>query len=359
MSETKVARGGAFCGPVGATAQSSVGSPLICAVKPGTKTRPRWRLNGDSKSERRASPGRGRRRPTILEMNRRQLLAEAKNLGITLKRGEPDDDIRTKIQKAAGAEGSGPMPRVDAIDPASLTPTTTEVSPVTEPAPPPPPAPEPVPAAQPAMPGRSAEELRPPNHAWGVDQGLMHFDSAIGRLWNELGDDRHLEVDGRALGNVVCDLGENITWKKHDTNDALAELKRIRTQLPDDCDAARRFDRAITRLDAPDRPAPELPEDTPEPIKKLMADLNNINLVRRGGDEGMRNGAHGTHETDFLAEAAWKWTRGELSGHGWTRALDHILGMRHESMEGWTEIRTFVFPLLHTANQWGRRKPRA
>lgn len=203
-------------------------------------------------------------------------------------------------------------------------------------------------------PSRSAEEIRPPNGGHGIDQGLMHFDSALGMLWNRLGDDQHLQVDGHALGNVITDLGEGITRRHHDTNHALRELRRIRTQLPDTSTAAQRIDTAVNRLDAPDRPAPALPDNAPQQLKTLMADLNAIPLVRRGYDDGSSQGSP-FHETDQLAEAATRWLNGEITRGTLEREIGGLARRRHESSEGWTEIRTAVSRALSDFRQWAKR----
>ena len=199
---------------------------------------------------------------------------------------------------------------------------------------------------------RSSEEIRPPNGGHGVDQGLMHFDGALGKLWNALGDDQHLQIDGRALGNVVTDLGEGITLHKHDTSHALSELRRIRTQLPDASTAARNVDVAINRLNAPDRPAPNLPDNAPQQLQDLMADLNAIPLVRRGYDVG---GGEPFHETDYLAEVTGRWLRGEINRSAFEREILGLTHRRHESSEGWIEIRAAVSRAMNDFREWAKR----
>jgi hypothetical protein len=206
---------------------------------------------------------------------------------------------------------------------------------------------EPQPAAQLH---RSSEPVRLPNN--GADQGLMHLDSALGELWQQLGDDRHLDVDGRALGNVVTDLGEGITLRRHDTSAALARLREVRTRVPDS-PAARAIDRAIARLDAPARPAPALPPGAPEQVRRLMADLHAIPLVRRGYDAG---GGEPFHETDLLAELVERWMAGRLSRMQFGQALDRLARMRHESQEGHREIGDAVTQAMRDFRQW-RRPP--
>jgi hypothetical protein len=305
MPEKKAVRGGSFCGPIGATAETTAGTPVACTLKEGEK-QGRWRRTGDTPKRTRA---RGRQP------------APASTL----------TDARAVTPVALPTPAAPDSP----VIPTQRTPEE--------------------PVQQPPMPARSPEPIRPPNGEWGVDQGLMHFDGACGVLWNRLGDDRHLEVDGRALGNVVCDLGEGITRKKHDTNHVLAELRRVRTQVPDGTAAAGHLDKAINRLDAPNRPAPPLPDDAPPQLRTLMSELNNINLVRRGRDVGFPMSSDGTYETDKLADIAARWSRGELRRSGLEREIDDLRGMRHESMEGWMEIRTAIGRALADVRVWGRR----
>ena len=208
------------------------------------------------------------------------------------------------------------------------------------------------------LPPRSSEEIRPPNGAWDRDQGRVHMNSAIGRLWDGLGDEgRRYEVDGHALGNVLADLGGGISSQDHDTNHALAELRRIRNQFPDGSSPANLIDRAIGRLDAPDRPAPALPDNAPQQMRTLMAELNAIPLVRRGYDLGSHEGSP-FHETDKLAELAQRWARGQVGLFDMQRGIADLGRSRHESSEGWIEIGAAVRKALRDVNQWGRRPRR-
>jgi hypothetical protein len=251
------------------------------------------------------------------------------------------------------------MDRVNA-NPAETTPAAPAAKPEPAPAPAPAPAakPEPAPVQEKratTMPPRSDQPIEPPNGGWGIDQGLMHFDSAHGRLWNDLGDDQHLTVDGRPLGNVVKDLGEGITLKKHSSQDALGELRRIRQQLPEGSRPARLLDTAIERLDAPARPMPDLPADTPPQLRTLVEELHSIPLVRRGYDYGFPTGEP-FHEDEKVAEIARRWSAGELSGNGVGREIERLTSYRHEAMEGWTEIRGSIARATSDVRTWGRRK---
>jgi hypothetical protein len=200
-----------------------------------------------------------------------------------------------------------------------------------------------------ALPG-SSEPIRSPNN--GADQGLMHYDSALGMLWLGLGkEDRCLQVAGRPLGNLVYELAEGISLRQHDTTQALLQLRQIRAQLPGG-QVARLVDAAINRLDAPDRPIPALPAEAPAPLHTLMAELGAINLVRRGGDYGT---AQRWHETDKLADLVTQWLAGRLNPIRFERALRDLARQRHESQEGWIEIRDAVTRALSDCRSWIRR----
>ncbi|MGI5186503.1 hypothetical protein ACQEVZ_60755 [Dactylosporangium sp. CA-152071] len=205
-------------------------------------------------------------------------------------------------------------------------------------------------------PARSDEPVRLPNN--GQDQGLMHLDGAIGVAWQQLGDDRHLAVDGHALGNLLTDLGEGIARRRHDTTHALARLRQLRDQLPAATHAAAVLDTAIARLDAPDRPEPALPAGTPEPLRTLMRELNAIPLVRRGTDTG-RGDETAWHETDRLADLIHRWAAGELTRGDLAMGIRQLTLGRHELSEGFIELRAAASAALNTQRQWQRPAPDA
>jgi hypothetical protein len=194
----------------------------------------------------------------------------------------------------------------------------------------------------------STEPLRSPN------PGLMHPDSAIGRAWEQLGEDRAIEVDGHALGNHLAEVGEGISRRHCNTNhayDRLCELQAALVVPGSSCSAARVLEAAIDRLDAPDCDLPDLPVGTPEPLVLLVADLNEIRLVRRGYDEGARTERH---ETDEVAALTWAWADGQMSNSEFRRRLSEVSRWRHESSEGWCEIRDAFAKALETARSWSR-----
>lgn len=301
---------GSFCSPPGGTGETVTGVPMVCSPKK-TGDRARWRRNGPAPA--RTPRARGRR-------------PAAGSGGATLP------VVNTGIDPTKPAEAPAPADK-----------ETTNTTPQDKP------------DQATTMPPRTDEPIEPPNGGWDIDQGLMHFDGAFGRLWNDLRDDRHLQVDGHALGNVVKDLGEGITMRKHSSAQALDELRRIRRQVPDGSQPARLMDWTINRLHAPDRPEPALPDNAPPQLRKLMTALNSIPLVRRGRDDGFPMSSDGTHETDELAAAAHEWAAGRMPRFRFQDSIRDVARIRHESMEGWTEIREAVATALQDFHQWGRR----
>lgn len=209
----------------------------------------------------------------------------------------------------------------------------------------------PAPTPRRPEPRRSSEPLRPVNELREVapgksqDQGLMHFDSAVGQVWSRLGDDAHMDVrGGRALGNVVGDIGEGIGLGRHTSSEARAQLVELRREIPDDTNAARLIDQAIERMKEPPKSAaPRLPSGTDSVLTKYMDDLNDIPLVRRGGDA---MGSRAENETARLKRAVDDLTAGRIDPFEFSSEVRGTgMGMRHESQEGFLEIRRAFGPV--------------
>jgi hypothetical protein len=314
---------GAFCSPAGAIDETNAGTSMVCSA--GDKGgRARWRRNGPAPAR---NPRRRGRKSTAAGGTLPQV-----NTGI-----DPTKNPAPVPQPAAPrdpepAPAATPRPE----EPAEATPPTPE------------------PAQATTLPPRSDQPLEPPNGAWDRDQGLMHFDGALGKLWNGLGDDRHLTVDGRPLGNVVKDLGEGITMDRHSSQHALDDLRRIRRQLPADSRPGQLIDSAIRRLDAPAKPLPDLPANTPRQLRTLAEELNAIPLVRRGGDIGM--GAQDPyHPDDAVADIARRWSAGQMRAGQVESELRQIGRWGHESMEGHEEIRRALKNAMRDVQSWSRR----
>lgn len=296
---------GAFCAPPGAAGQTKNGTGMVCSVGPAGG-RARWRSDGTAPAKTRRSRGAGASKlPRV-------------NTGIT-------------VDPAAV-----PTPAAD---------TTAPEAPVKH-------QPTNPPARATTLPPVCDQPLEVPNR--GEDQGLMHFDGALGQLWQNLGADRHLTVDGRPLGNVVKDLGEGITLNNHSSQHALDDLRRLGQQLPADSNAGRQVDAAIRRLDAPTKPLPVLPANTPQQLRTLAEELNAIPLVRRGGDQFMA-GSDPYHADDVVADIARRWSAGQLRAGQVDTELRAITRWGHEAVEGHEEIRRALGRAMRDVNTWARR----
>jgi len=265
-------------------------------------------------------------------------------------------DNRGMVRAIHGRDSAEAKALDRAMTPSRPSPTPSVPKPAAKPVAPKVPVIEPqriVPSAPKAptttLPSVSDKPLYVPNR--GADQGLMHFDSTIGQVWVKLPDsERRISIDGEPLANVVAHIGEGITLKKHDTNGALAKLRELRTKVPDDSKAAKLLDAAIKHLDVPPRALPELPPQSPAFIHTLMKDLNDIGLVRRGGHE---NGSP-FHETDEVAKLLREFYAGKMSSLTLKSRIEALLTeRRHESQEGWTELRRIAARLAQMSlKEW-------
>ncbi|GLY08245.1 ADP-ribosyltransferase [Actinoplanes sp. NBRC 101535] len=211
------------------------------------------------------------------------------------------------------------------------------------PAAPPAPAPEApadagvpdVPTVQPGGPLPRVMSTQPlSDNKWGVDPDspvAFHADGEIGQAVGMLGDDRMLDVDGLPLAEHLGRLATDTVMGRLPAQAQLDQLKTLAGRLPDG-PGKRAVQLAVIGLDAPDGPAPEVPDSTPDALRKLMDQLWAIPLVRRDG-----------METDALSQALAKWDKGGMSGR---RLADQVRqkahNRRHESREGKLEIDTAV-----------------
>lgn len=178
------------------------------------------------------------------------------------------------------------------------------------------------------IPRRSARPLLE-NH-WGTLGGEIsyHEDGAIGTAVRRMGQDRHLEVEGDALANVLGRVATQAVIGRITAQQQVDRLKEIRDKLPPLSPARNKLVAAIADLDAPMTPVPEVPAATLQPLRQLMADLHAVPLVRRD-----------SRETDRLAEILDDFAAGRTGGRRLIADLrSRLHNARHESVEGKFEI---------------------
>ncbi|GAA4439452.1 ADP-ribosyltransferase [Phytohabitans houttuyneae] len=179
-----------------------------------------------------------------------------------------------------------------------------------------------------------ARSATPPTpNTWGQATGgndpiHFHDDGEIGTAIKAMGDDALMDIDGEPLADILGRLATDAVLGRGTSQQTLDGIKAVRDRLPDGSQARRQLDLAIDRLDAPDSPAPELPDGTPDALRQLAADLHAVPLVRR--EPGP--------EEDALADLATQVAAGRLSGRRLADAIRRLRNRRHESVEGKFEI---------------------
>lgn len=141
------------------------------------------------------------------------------------------------------------------------------------------------------------KELKPPVSGWPSDKPLLpnkwgsfpgpdtpiayHDDGEIGSALKFMpGREARMEVDGEPLANVLGRLATDVRMGRKTPQEGVDAYKELRDRLPEASQARFRLDMAINRIDAPATPPPVLPKGTPEPLRQLAADLNEIPLAR-------------------------------------------------------------------------------
>jgi len=399
-------RGGAFCSPEGASGNSSIGTPLVCASSDGGRAR--WRKQAGTTATN-AGTDAG---------HRRGVLTKLRKLGIKVKRGTPIEELEgllanppvpepevepvpepvvdeaAQLEKDLDFSPSSVGPPIDpdkyawsgyedTADPADYElqqgkpaavepeqPAAPAATPVATPAPEPTRPPAEVAPAAPATPtappappaGRAPVTVttgnpvtpRPENH-WGADgkaEISYHWDGMIGRtVDHELGDaGRTIHVNGRPLGDHLEVLASRTVKGELHPQEQVTEIRRVAGALPEGREK-RVLSNLANELDAPPVTV-ELPAGTPARLVKLADDLAKIPLAR-GAGYGEQ------YELDAIRTVAGRYARGETNGNGLIRELRQSAhNRRHESKEGKVfmdaVITKAVDELERTKREWRR-----
>lgn len=162
----------------------------------------------------------------------------------------------------------------------------------------------------------------------GADQGNMHFDSAMGELWQELyADDR----EPNSFVNEIAQMGDRMGMRGDADleRDVIPMLERLRERASDSV-IQKRIQETIDDLSAPPMAVPDLPEGTPVPIRAAMETLSKIPTARKRG----RIGAAFVREPILQKKA--KLIRDFVAGEVGFREFENQLHERdlHESADG-------------------------
>jgi hypothetical protein len=153
-----------------------------------------------------------------------------------------------------------------------------------------------------------------------------HESGAIGSALDSMGQDQRLDVGGEPLRNVLGQIATDVNRGTITPAQGLERYKALASRLPAGSKAKSALDRAIEQIDAPVR-KPNLPEGTPDHIRKLAERLAEIPIARKDVPRSSRKG-----ELDQVEALARLLTDGEPKSRFTTHeALMKMLDTRHES----------------------------
>jgi hypothetical protein len=154
----------------------------------------------------------------------------------------------------------------------------------------------------------------------------FHEDGAIGSALSSMGQDKRLDVGGEPLYNVLGQIATDVNRGNITPAQGLERYKALAARLPEGSNARKELEYAIQKIDSPPR-KPNLPEGTPDYLRKLADRLAEIPIARK--DVG-RTGRKG--ELDQVEELARLLTDGEPKSRFTAQsALERMMGTRHES----------------------------
>ncbi|MEV6644566.1 hypothetical protein [Amycolatopsis sp. NPDC051371] len=191
----------------------------------------------------------------------------------------------SSLGKGGGKGGASSPAAGGAGGPAQVEPAVPETEQV-RPEPETPDVPE-----KPAPPGPVSGEMSEapllPN-GWGDPTKTdvnFHDDGQIGSAIKAMSADARMDVDGEPVANVLGRVATDVVTGRRTAAEGVEAYKEIRDRLPEGSEARQTLDFAISRIDAPASPPPDVPAGAPEPLKALMNELHSIPLLRRDPQE--------------------------------------------------------------------------
>jgi hypothetical protein len=153
-----------------------------------------------------------------------------------------------------------------------------------------------------------------------------HESGAIGSALDMMGQDQRLDVGGEPLRNVLGQIATDVNRGTITPAQGLERYKALAARLPAGSKAKSALDRAIEQIDAPVR-KPNLPEGTPDYIRKLAERLAEIPIARKDVPRSDRKG-----ELEQVEALARELTNGEPKSIFTAQsALEKMVNNRHES----------------------------
>ena len=183
------------------------------------------------------------------------------------------------------------------------------------------------------------DSLKLPNG--GADQGIVHMDSSIGSLWQDLASDSRAST---GTVNEVLDIGHNLGQGKIDLPTARALIRGIKTDNP----AIReRINKTVAELDVKPQKY-QVPENTPKAIRDILDKLNEIPAYHNKAP----GQAGGSGETPFqkIVDLVHAIGNGD-EGPGGDMKLMQAIQNPHESGDGVYAARKLAHPIAPGGSQ--------
>jgi hypothetical protein len=167
-----------------------------------------------------------------------------------------------------------------------------------------------------------SEKLNLPNG--GADQGLIHMDSSIGELWQNLAGDGR--VPNSTL-NEVNKIGDDLGRGKIDVPTARALIRGIKTDSPAVRD---RINKAVAELEV--KPSKvDVPDNVPAEVRSILNNLNEIPAYHNKSPN--TRGTQGPTPFEEILKLVRDISNGD-EGPGGDMKLVHAMQNPHESGDG-------------------------
>jgi hypothetical protein len=163
-----------------------------------------------------------------------------------------------------------------------------------------------------------------------------------------MGGQGAIDFDGDRLDNVLGRVATDVVMGRRTPQQGLDTLRTIRDRLPVDGGAARRaLSDAIRAMDG-NAPLPVLPDGTPEPLRRLAADLHSVPICR----------GRWSDDLDKVRDIAEGVVSGRLRSFQLDREIDGLHNGHHESYgdAGKTFVDEAVLRTRGELAEWERQR---
>lgn len=173
-------------------------------------------------------------------------------------------------------------------------------------------------------------------------------DGRMGTAMENLGNDRLVDIDGEPLINHVSRIRHQAITGAISAQEELDAYRGLRDRLPLNSRAHRAVTVAVSAIETPWVPLPQMPRGTPLPVRKLVRELHEIPLARSPHDGTLPS------ELDLITSAAEAFSRRETTAGDLLTAVYRLTDRRHPAFEGSAAIRraaTAAYNELRKAQQ--------